>query len=194
MSVWCVGRNYSEHAKELGNSIPDKPLFFLKSSATVHHGTTMAYPDGILSLHHELELAFRFDQHLRLSHIALALDLTDRQRQNELKAKGEPWTLAKSFKNACPISPWIPFDSNENYSFELYINEQKKQAADQSLMIFKWPQLVSFLKLHFPLAEGDILLSGTPAGVGSIHRGDTLKSVLKNAKQQILIEWTLKIE
>lgn len=194
MSIWCVGRNYVEHAKELGNAIPEKPLFFLKSGHTLFRGPTMAYPAGILSLHHELELAFRFDQHLRLSHIALALDLTDRQRQTELKNKGEPWTLAKSFKNSCPISPWIPFDSNENYSFELHVNGQKKQAGDMSLMIFKWPDLLAYLNLHFPVSENDILLSGTPSGVGALNSGDVLKSLLKNAKQQILIEWTLKIE
>lgn len=194
MSVWCVGRNYAEHAKELGNSVPTQPLFFLKSSACVVHGTSMKYPESTASLHHELELAFRFDEKLRLSHIALALDLTDRERQNQLKAKGEPWTLAKSFKNSCPISPWIPFDSNEIYTFELQINGQSKQIGDQTLMIFKLPDLVSFLKLHFPVSEGDILLSGTPAGVGSIQKGDVLKSVLKSQNQQILIEWTLKIE
>lgn len=194
MSIWCVGRNYTEHAKELGNTVPDKPLFFLKSSSTLFTGTTLPYPESVLSMHHELELAFRFDQQLRISHLALALDLTDRHRQNELKAKGEPWTLAKSFKNSCPISQWIPFDSNEIYSFELQVNGQTKQVGDQNLMIFKWPELVSFLKLHFPLSEGDILLSGTPSGVGSVNRGDVLKSVLKNAKQQILIEWSLKIE
>lgn len=194
MSVWCVGRNYSEHAKELGNSVPDKPLFFLKSSAAIFRQATLPYPDHVSSLHYELELAFRFDHNLKLSHVALALDLTDRERQNELKAKGEPWTLAKSFKNSCPISPWITFDPNENYSFELMINDQKKQFGDQSLMIFKWPELVNYLKTHFPAVEGDIILSGTPSGVGSLNRGDILKSMLKNVKQQILIEWTLKIE
>ena len=169
-------------------------MFFLKSSSTLVHGNSLPYPTHVLSLHYELEMAFRFDEKLRLSHVALALDLTDRQRQNDLKAKGEPWTLAKSFKNSCPISPWIPFDSNEIYTFELQINGQTKQIGDQNLMIFKWAELVSFLQLHFPITEGDILLSGTPSGVGSIQKGDILKSVLKNQKQQILIEWTLKIE
>jgi 2-keto-4-pentenoate hydratase/2-oxohepta-3-ene-1,7-dioic acid hydratase in catechol pathway len=194
MSVWCVGRNYSEHAKELGNTVPDKPLFFLKSSSALFQKPTLPFPEHVLSLHHELELAFRFDHYLRISHVALALDLTDRQRQNELKSKGEPWTLAKSFKNSCPISPWFAFDPNEIYSFELFVNGLTKQAGEMNQMIFKWPELVSFLKLHFPLAENDILLSGTPAGVGSLSRGDLLKSVLKNANQKILIEWTLKIE
>lgn len=194
MSIWCVGRNYTEHAKELGNTVPDKPLFFLKSDATLFHGLTLPYPVHTASLHYELELAFRFDKSLALTEVGLALDLTDRKRQNELKDKGEPWTLAKSFKNSCPISPWIRFDTTEIYSFELQINGVKKQAADQNLMIFKWPDLVSYLKTHFPVAGGDILLSGTPAGVGPLAGGDVLKSVLKNGKQQILIEWTLKIE
>ena len=194
MSIWCVGRNYVDHAKELGNSVPEKPLFFLKSVSTLYRHRSLPYPEHVASLHYELELAFRFDHSLNLSHIALALDLTDRQRQSELKAKGEPWTLAKSFKNSCPISPWIKFDPNENYSFELVINQQKTQAGDQSLMVFKWPELVTYLKTHFPVVEGDILLSGTPAGVGSLKPGDLLKSMLKNAKQQILIEWALKIE
>lgn len=194
MSIWCVGRNYTEHAKELGNTVPEKPLFFLKADASIFRQPVLPYPECVASLHYELELAFRFDKKLNLSHVGLGLDLTDRQRQNELKSKGEPWTLAKSFKNSCPLSPWIGFDQNEFYSFELHINGQKKQSADQNLMIFKWPELVSYLKTHFPVVENDILLSGTPSGVGSLSRGDILKSVLKNAKQQILIEWTLKIE
>ena len=194
MSIWCVGRNYTEHAKELGNTVPAQPLFFLKSDSTIVRQLTLPYPAHVASLHFELEIAFLFDGNLSLSHVGLALDLTDRQRQNELKNKGEPWTLAKSFKNSCPLSPWIRFDPNENYSFELQINGHKKQAADLSQMVFKWPELVSFLKIHFQVAENDILLSGTPSGVGPLNRGDILKSVLKNAKQQILIEWTLKIE
>jgi acylpyruvate hydrolase len=194
MSIWCVGRNYSEHAKELGNTVPEKPLFFLKSDATLFYGVTLPFPEHVASLHYELELAFRFDKSLSLTEVALALDLTDRQRQNELKNKGEPWTLSKSFKNSCPMSPWIRFDTNEIYSFELLINGVQKQMADQNLMVYKWPDLISYLKSHFPVTGGDILLSGTPSGVGPLSRGNVLKSVLKNSKQQILIEWTLKIE
>lgn len=194
MSIWCVGRNYTEHAKELGNSVPDKPLFFLKTDSTLFRLAVLPYPTHVASLHYELELAFRLNKDLQPSHIALALDLTDRQRQNELKSKGEPWTLAKSFKNSCPMSPWISFDPIEIYSFELQINGETKQSADQNLMVFKWPELVAYLQTHFPVVENDILLSGTPSGVGSLNRGDVLKSLLKNSKQQILIEWSLKIE
>lgn len=194
MSIWCVGRNYIDHATELNNTVPDKPLFFLKSSSSLYRRPRLKYPEHVTSLHYELELAFRFDQNLELSHIALGIDLTDRQRQTELKSKGEPWTLAKSFKNSCPISPWISFDPDEIYSFDLFVNGRIKQTGNQEQMAFKWPQLVSFLNIHFPVTDGDILLSGTPAGVGPIGHGDILKSVLKNAKQQILIEWSLKIE
>lgn len=194
MSIWCVGRNYVDHAKELGNNVPTQPLFFLKPDAALFRSPTLTYPTHVASLHYELELAFRFDKQLAVSEIALAMDLTDRQRQNDLKSKGEPWTLAKSFKNSCPISPWIKFNRDEIYSFELFLNGHKKQSADQNLMVFKWPELVSYLKTHFPVTENDILLSGTPAGVGALRPGDVLKSLLKNAKQQILIEWTLKIE
>ena len=194
MTIWCVGRNYAEHAKELGNEVPKEPLFFIKSPACLHLDPLIPYPSSVKSLHFELEIALSLDESLSPDKIALALDLTDRVQQNESKAKGQPWSLAKSFKNSCPLSPWTSFDTQENYSLELLIDGQNRQKGSVSEMVFKPEQLISYLKLHFPVQPGDILLTGTPSGVGELKKGQVLKSLLKNSKQQILIEWNTKIE
>ncbi|MCK6597173.1 MAG: fumarylacetoacetate hydrolase family protein [Bdellovibrionaceae bacterium] len=194
MTIWCVGRNFAEHAKELGNEVPQEPLFFIKSPACLHLETVIPYPSTVKSLHFELEIALSIDESLRPDKVALALDLTDRVQQNESKTKGHPWSLAKSFKNACPLSPWTSFNADEDYSLELLIDGQTRQKGSVSEMTFKPEQLLAYLKLHFPVQPGDILLTGTPSGVGELKKGQALKSLLKSSKQQILIEWNTKIE
>ncbi len=194
MTIWCVGRNYAEHAKELGNEVPKEPLFFIKSEACLKKDTPIRKMPTAKSLHYELEIALLLDDKLTPSRIGLALDLTDRVRQNEAKKEGSPWTLAKSFIGSCPISPWIEFDPKESYSLELQINGQTKQKGGFSEMVYKPDQLLSYLKAHYPVLPGDILLTGTPAGVGELKSGDKLTGFLKNSKNQILIEWSTKVE
>lgn len=194
MTIWCVGRNYAEHAKELGNEIPKEPLFFMKAEGCLRKDNLIIKPAMTKSLHYELEIALELDTKLGLSKVALALDLTDRVRQNEAKKEGTPWTLAKSFVGACPMSPWIDFNPKENYSLELHINGLLKQNGGFSDMIYNPDQLLSYLKAHYPIRPQDILLTGTPAGVGELKSGDKLTGFLKNSKNQILIEWTTKVE
>lgn len=194
MTIWCVGRNYPEHAKELGNAVPAEPLFFIKSVACLSYSQIIPYPKANKSLHYELEIAFEIGPSLDLSKVGLALDLTDRVRQNEAKKEGSPWTLAKSFTNSCPISPWIEFSPQEDYELELHINGQLKQSGHLHEMVFKPEALIGYLKLHYPLRPHDILLTGTPAGVGPLNSGDRLTGFLKNSKNQILIEWPTKVE
>ena len=116
-NIWAVGRNYAEHAKELGNEVPSKPLIFLKAGST---STIAAHelhlPSWTSELHHEIELALQFDENLQIDEACIALDLTDREMQNQLKAKGQPWTLAKSFKGACPLSAFFPVNDLEDLS------------------------------------------------------------------------------
>ncbi|MCB0370074.1 MAG: fumarylacetoacetate hydrolase family protein [Bdellovibrionales bacterium] len=194
MTIWCVGRNYIDHAKELGNEVPKEPLFFIKSEGCLHQDFHIPYPDHVKSLHYELEMALKFNSQLEPVKIGLALDLTDRISQNEAKKKGTPWSLAKSFKGSCPLSPWVKFDPQENYHLELNINGLNKQQGQLSDMVFKPIELIRHLKKHFPLAPNDILLTGTPAGVGELRRGDILSAHLKNSKEKILIEWNSKVE
>ena len=107
-NIWAIGRNYADHAKELGNAVPAKPLMFLKagSSATVN-STEILLPYWVTDVHHEVELALKFSSHMQILEGAVALDLTERNLQNEAKKAGHPWTLAKSFHNACAVSAFF---------------------------------------------------------------------------------------
>ena len=106
-NIWCVGRNYLGHVKEMHSPIPKNPLFFLKSGSCLNPHSTIQLPGWSTEIHHEIELAFLIDENLNFSHITLALDLTARDMQTAAKKMGEPWTLAKSFRGACPIGLWI---------------------------------------------------------------------------------------
>lgn len=179
-NIWAVGRNYAEHAKELGNEVPSEPLIFLKAGSCA----TMAQqeihlPAWSQEIHHEIELGLLFDSHLKIHQACIALDLTERVKQNQLKAKGQPWTLAKSFKEACPLSPFFPVNSfNELSHLDLIlkINGDDRQKGNTSQMIFPLEKLVDYVLTHFPVVPGDLLLTGTPSGVGPLHRGQTVEA------------------
>ncbi len=192
-NIWAVGRNYSEHAKELGNDIPAEPMIFLKagSCATLAE-KEIRLPEWTEDIHHELELALKFDPQLQVSEACLALDLTARSVQNMLKAKGHPWTLAKSFQGACPITSFFPIEnvqSLETIEFSLKVNGQIRQKASTSQMIFGLEKLIHFVKKHFPVVPGDLLLTGTPAGVAALHRGDLVEAELHG---KIKHTWTVR--
>lgn len=182
-NVWAVGRNYAEHAKELGNEVPTEPMIFLKAGST----TTLAakeihLPSWTQEVHHEVELALRFDDNLQIEEACLALDLTERAKQNQLKAKGHPWTLAKSFKESCPLSPFFPVSDLEELKkldLVLKINGEIRQKGNTSQMIFSLEKLIDYVRRHFPVVPGDLLLTGTPSGVGPLQRGDHLEAEIQ---------------
>lgn len=179
-SIWCVGRNYREHIKELNNDIPKAPLIFLKSGKTlVANHQTIFLPSWTTNIHHELELGVLLNESLHVSQACLCLDLTARDLQSELKKAGHPWTLAKSFKNACPIGEIFNIDDlaelQQNGSMSLSINNELRQQGYFKDMIFSIHDLVEYIKEHFPVAPGDLILTGTPAGVGPLKSGDKLR-------------------
>lgn len=177
MNIWCVGRNYVDHAKELNNPLPEKPLIFLKAGSCLTREKSFTLPTHLGEIHHECELALKLDAQGQPSQIGLALDLTARAVQADAKKKGEPWTLAKSFKEACPISDFIDFQDFsffESLSFHFSVNGQIVQKGGPKDFIFPLPTLLKTLKENFPLAPGDLLLTGTPAGVGPLRKGDRL--------------------
>ena len=182
-NIWCVGRNYAEHAKELGNEIPTEPLIFLKAGSTATLSQKDLYlPSWIEEVHHEVELGLQFDKNLQISHGCIALDLTDRAKQSSLKAKGQPWTLAKSFKQACPLSPFFPVKEIEelkNLDISLKIQGELRQQGNTRQFIFSLEQLLDFVRQQFPVMPGDLLLTGTPAGVGPIKKGDVLEAEIQ---------------
>ncbi len=188
-NIWAVGRNYANHAHEMKAEIPTEPFFFLKAGTSIETGSKIALPTWSDDVQHEIEIALWIDENLNYSHFSLALDLTARDAQNAAKAKGLPWTLAKSFSGACPLGPWISLNEISDIatlSFELTKNNQSVQNGHASAMIFKPQQLLNYLKLHFPLAPYDVVLTGTPEGVGRIIKGDTLTAILQNRNHKVL--------
>lgn len=177
-NIWAIGRNYAEHAKELGNAVPTEPLIFLKAGSTaVLNSSEFSLPTWTQEVHHEVELALQFDDQFRIRKGAVALDLTERRLQNQLKAKGAPWTLAKSFTHSCPLSDFFEVKSLEelkNLELSLTVNGELRQKGHTSQMIFSLEQQVEFVLKHFPVCPGDLLLTGTPSGVGPLQRGDLL--------------------
>lgn len=191
-NIWAVGRNYADHAKELGNAVPEQPLIFLKAGSTASVGAaSFVLHAGAIEVHHEIELALQFDAHLQVTSACVALDLTDRPRQLELKAKGEPWTLAKSFRGSCPLSHAFKVEALsdlDDLELRLTVNGEQRQGGRTSCMIFELETLVAFVKEHFPLCPGDVLLTGTPAGVGPLKRGD---HVVAEIVGKIRHEWSV---
>lgn len=202
-NIWAVGRNYSDHALEMNVEVPNKnlqqPLFFLKSGNTLSTSSKIKLPKWSAEIHHEIELAYLVDENLNFSHLTLALDLTARDAQNKAKKNGQPWTLAKSFIDSCPIGNWISLseiNSEENLEFDFLVNSKTTQIGRFSDMIFKPSELLEFVKSHFPLAPHDIILTGTPAGVGALTSGDLLTSHLRDttsSHQKILtLQWDVE--
>lgn len=183
-SIYCIGRNYAEHAAELGNSVPEDPIVFLKSTSSLRvpeHGP-LAFPNE--QFHHEIELVVKIASDLPLGHqgtwhdveaLTLGIDLTRRQTQNELKKNGHPWTLAKSFAGSAIIGTFVPNLkqlNRENLHFTLTVNGDLRQQGETRDMIFSVPQLITYLCSFNLLKKGDVIFTGTPKGVGPIKKGD----------------------
>lgn len=188
-NIWAVGRNYAAHATEMNGVVPDAPLIFLKSGNCLNPNSVIHLPSWSNEIHHEVEIAFRIDENLSFSHVTLALDLTARDAQKNAKAKGEPWTLAKSFSGSCPIGSWLSINDITNLNsltFNLSKNKNLAQQGQAADMIFKPLNLLEFVKNHFPVSPQDILLTGTPAGVGALASGDLLQAELRDDRQILL--------
>lgn len=190
--VVCVGRNYAEHAKELGNDVPDAPILFIKpATSVVPLDGGFAIPQDQGSVHHEAEIALLISQDAininadqaweHVSHISVALDLTLRDVQSKLKEKSHPWEIAKGFDGACPLGKWVSKDAVsdlDNIAIELNKNGEQKQKGDSTQMITAIPELLAYMSQVFTLKAGDVILTGTPAGVGPLQKGDQLHITL----------------
>jgi acylpyruvate hydrolase len=180
-NIWCVGRNYLKHALEMKSDVPSEPLIFLKSFNCISRSCVIQLPSWSSEVHHEIEVAVRLGPGLRPDAFALALDLTARDYQAKAKEKGQPWTLAKSFRGSCPLSEWqnlsAPEDLN-SLTFSLNVNGQMRQEGKTLDMIFSVDRLTQYVSQRFPVVPGDILLTGTPEGVGPIRKGDQLTAFL----------------
>ena len=190
--IICVGRNYAEHARELGNEIPESPVLFLKppsSLVTLEQG--IRWNTALGECHYECELSIRIGQRLKnatseqakaaIAGVTLGLDLTLRDLQNQLKAKGQPWERAKAFDGACVLGQWLAPDMLSDYSnasFELQVNQELRQQGNTANMLFGVVELLVDISQVFSLEPGDVVMTGTPAGVGALESGDQLKMTL----------------
>lgn len=191
--IVCVGRNYAEHAKELGNAIPEKPLIFLKpSSAVIYSGEEIIYPDISNEMHHEVELVLLIGKTIKnvdeksaedaITGYGVGLDMTLRDIQSDLKKKGHPWTIAKCFDTSAVLSDFI---LKENYNLtldeeiSLSVNSSIKQKEKLNKMIFSPSQIIEYISSLMTLEKGDLIFTGTPAGVGKVERGDELFGEIK---------------
>ncbi|MCG7537596.1 fumarylacetoacetate hydrolase family protein [Pseudoalteromonas sp. OOF1S-7] len=190
----CVGRNYVAHAKELNNPIPDSPLLFIKpASAFCDFQAPLALNAALGEHHYEAELVLLVGETINsntrapLQHIcgiATGLDLTLRDLQTKLKQQGHPWECAKAFDQSCALTPFTPvqgLDENTELHYRFWQNDVLKQHGDSSLMIFSLATLLSEISRYFTLHPGDIIMTGTPQGVGALKEGDTLTLQLQDA-------------
>lgn len=200
MNIWAVGRNYANHAKELGNDIPKTPLIFLKAGSTLSRSQKILLPAWSTDVHHEIELILQLGENFEITKVALALDLTERTAQTEAKKMGLPWTMAKSFKNSTPISELIDFKSNEqnlnqlqSLELKLWVNDKIRQSGHTSQMIFKIPELIQYVQNIFPVQAGDLLLTGTPEGVGPLQHGDQVRAEIIGLSSGVIsMNWVVE--
>jgi 2-keto-4-pentenoate hydratase/2-oxohepta-3-ene-1,7-dioic acid hydratase in catechol pathway len=203
--VVCVGRNYAEHAKELGNAVPETPILFIKPSTSVRAlSDGIVWPKGLGECHFETELCVQIGQHLShanreqaqaaMSGITLGLDLTLRDLQNTLKAKGHPWERAKAFDGACLLGDWLPVDTVEDLGqvcFRLSVNGQTRQQGNTQDMLFDVVGLVAHISETFSLLAGDVIMTGTPAGVAALQQGDQLVLSLETPLEPV--SWQTRV-
>ena len=190
--IYCVGRNYEEHAKEMGGTGREAPFFFLKPADTIvvaaaGQTAVMPYPTLTTNLHHEIELVVAIgtggsqikaaDAHKHIFGYAVGLDMTRRDLQNDMKKAGRPWSIGKGFDHSAPIGPITPADQVPEIAqaaIYLQVNSQDRQRSNVSQLIWNVFETIEQLSLAWTLQAGDLIYTGTPAGVGPVNRGDTM--------------------
>lgn len=200
--VVCVGQNYAAHVAEMGGTAVADPVIFMKpATALCPLSEPIRIPAFTRSLHHEVELAVVIGTELKdvaidrvmsgVCGYALALDLTARDLQQQCKQRGHPWDLAKGFDGSCPISACIPatdIDDPQSLDLKLSVNGALRQNGNTSRMIHPIDQLISFISRYVTLLPGDIVLTGTPEGVGQLQSGDKVNCCLRNAHDLVIAE------
>jgi len=192
MKIICIGRNYSEHAKEMNSEVPDVPMFFMKSDVSIlRPGNPFFYPNFSKDIHYECEIVVKINRvgkniaekfaHKYYSEIGLGIDFTARDLQKKCKEMGHPWEIAKSFEGSAPISnefiPTADLDLH-NIAFSLTKNNKLVQTGNTKDMIFNIHQLIAYISQFMTLKKGDLIYTGTPAGVGPVIIGDSLKGYI----------------
>lgn len=192
MKIICIGRNYADHAKEMNSAVPEVPMFFMKADiALLRPGTPFFYPGFSNDIHYECEVVVKIDRvgkniaeryaHKYYSEVGLGIDFTARDLQAQCKKKGHPWEIAKSFEGSAAICKhFLPVEGMdlENLEFSMQQNGKTAQTGSTSDMIFTIHQLISYVSKFMTLKKGDLIYTGTPAGVGPVTIGDELKGFI----------------
>lgn len=197
MKIICIGRNYADHAKELGNEVPEEPVIFLKpETALLRNNEPFFIPDFAEEFHYETEMVVKINRvgksiapqfaHRYYEEIGMGIDFTARDLQNKLKAKGLPWERAKAFDRSAGISKhFIPkqrFKDVQNINFSLMVNGQERQKGYTGDMLFKVDDIIAYVSKFFTLKIGDLIYTGTPQGVGQVNIGERFEVFLENEK------------
>lgn len=193
-TIFCIGRNYAEHAKELNNPIPGNPIIFTKPvTSLISNGSTIRIPEGSTEIHHEAEMVVaigkggkdisRSEAKNHVAGYAIGIDVTDRRLQSDLKEKSHPWLLAKGLDTFAPLGVFVPASAISNLSdvtITLSVNKTVRQNGNTKDMLFQVDDLIARLSKFFTLRPGDLIFTGTPAGVGPLKHGDKVEATLGN--------------
>ena len=195
MKIICIGRNYAEHAKELGNEIPENPVIFMKpDTAVLKKGNDFYIPEFSDDVHYELEVVLKISKggkyiqkenaSKHYDEIALGIDFTARDLQSQLKGKGLPWELAKGFDGSAVVSDFFPKENFDlkNLNFQLQKTKEFVQDGNTNLMMFSPDDIIAFVSQYFTLRVGDLIFTGTPKGVGKVSEKDELEMLLEGEK------------
>jgi len=206
-TIYCIGRNYAAHAKEMSAELSSTPVVFIKPpSALVANGGVVRFPDYSQDLHHEVELVVAIAQDCAniasnaantiIAGYGVGLDMTLRDLQSQAKSKGEPWAVAKGFATSAPLSPFVPrrlfTESSPAFELQLSVDGVVKQRGDSKAMQRSTAQLIEYLAHVFTLRRGDCIFTGTPEGVGPVKRGEQLRAELR-ANGELLTSVEVKV-
>ncbi|RZS97350.1 fumarylacetoacetate hydrolase family protein [Cecembia calidifontis] len=196
MKIIAIGRNYAEHIEELKNERPSEPVVFLKpDTAVLKNGAPFYHPDFSQNIHHEVELVLKvckegkyiqkqFAQRY-FDEIGLGIDFTARDLQEKCKSKGLPWEIAKAFNGSAPVGDFLPvaeFKDLKDIDFHLLINGELRQKGNTAMMLFDFGTIIEYVSKFFTLKKGDLIFTGTPAGVGKVNIGDRLVGFIGDKK------------
>ncbi len=193
MKILCIGRNYAEHIAELNNERPSEPVVFMKpDTAILKDNEAFYHPDFSNDIHHEVEIVLKINKmgknieskfaHKYYDEIGIGIDFTARDVQSKLKEKGLPWEKAKAFNGSAPISSFVPkahFSDLKNLNFHLEINGESRQVGNTSMMLWNFDEIIAEISKYFTLKTGDLIFTGTPAGVGKVKIGDKLTAFIE---------------
>lgn len=197
MKIFCIGRNYAEHARELNNQVPGRPLIFMKpSTAILHRDRDFFIPDFSRNIHYEAEVVLKIAKNGKcidpkfarnyIGAVTVGLDFTARDLQDELKKNGHPWEIAKAFDGSAVLGEWkdVASVNLDKILFSLTLNGNTVQQGDTTMLLFPFEKIISYISQYFTLQTGDLVFTGTPAGVGQVKPGDLLRGFLM--EEQVL--------